>query len=151
MPNSYGQLYTPVRRVPIVFWSFPKSPRCSAFTSSNHSKREKEDQPTSKMTPARKHSKRTAKTTAKKDDRNHPRHLIVHNYHDYANVTKAEAEEVPKKRRRGGVTTPFPTKLMETLDKIEADGYSHIISWQPHGRCFVIHKQRLFAERILPE
>eukprot|EP00977_Amphora_coffeiformis_P013750 scaffold3667_cov180-Amphora_coffeaeformis.AAC.11 len=103
------------------------------------------------MAPPRQCSKRTTKATARKGDRDHPRHLIVHNYHDYANVTREEAEAVPKKRRRGGVTIPFPTKLMETLEKIEADGCGHIISWQPHGRCFVIHKQRLFADQILPE
>ena len=89
--------------------------------------------------------------TTKKHESDRRRHLIVHDYHDYANVTQEEAEAVPKKRRRGGVVTPFPIKLMETLEKIEADGYDHIISWQPHGRCFVIHKQRQFADQILPE
>ena len=81
------------------------------------------------MKPPRQQSKRTVKAMAKDSDRDHPRYLIVHNYHDYANVTQEEAEAVPKKRRRGGVTKPFPTKLMETLEKIEDDGYGHIISW----------------------
>jgi HSF-type DNA-binding len=34
---------------------------------------------------------------------------------------------------------PFPVKLFEMLDLAEKDGLSHIISWQPHGRCFVMH------------
>jgi HSF-type DNA-binding len=32
----------------------------------------------------------------------------------------------------------FPVKLFEMLDLAEKDGLSHIISWQPHGRCFVM-------------
>jgi hypothetical protein len=35
------------------------------------------------------------------------------------------------------------------LGDLEADGLSHIVSWQPHGRCFVVHKQKEFVEQIL--
>ena len=41
-------------------------------------------------------------------------------------------------------------KLHSLLERVEGDGLSHIISWQPHGRCFIIHKPKEFADVILP-
>lgn len=35
------------------------------------------------------------------------------------------------------------------LETVDADGHSHIVSWQPHGRCFVVHKPKEFVE-LLP-
>jgi hypothetical protein len=35
------------------------------------------------------------------------------------------------------------------LDKMEADGHADVISWQPHGRCFVVRKPKEFKE-LLP-
>lgn len=55
-----------------------------------------------------------------------------------------------RKGPRGGVTVPFPEKLHKMLSNIEKDGYSHIISWQPHGRCFVVHKPKEFVAKIMP-
>lgn len=94
-----------------------------------------------KSIPSQKTSK--ASSTKQKHD-----HIIVqHNYHDHANDNRADyQEEMPA---RGGVTTPFPLKLHEMLDAIAVDGYEHIISWQPHGRCFVIHKPKEFVD-LLP-
>ena len=44
----------------------------------------------------------------------------------------------------------FPVKLHFMLNELEADGLSHIVSWQPHGRCFLVHKQDAFVKQILP-
>jgi HSF-type DNA-binding len=33
----------------------------------------------------------------------------------------------------------FPEKLFHLLDRAELESFNHIISWRPHGRCFVIH------------
>ena len=44
----------------------------------------------------------------------------------------------------------FPLKLHAVLDQIEADGLAHVISWQPHGRAFVIHKPKTFVEHVMP-
>jgi hypothetical protein len=81
------------------------------------------------------------------------RHFVVHNYHDHSrdapeDVIMTEATEEPPKRR-GGVSVAFPLKLHAMLDQIERDGLGHIISWQPHGRCFVIHKPQEFVERVI--
>eukprot|EP00978_Attheya_sp_CCMP212_P003756 scaffold7967_cov58-Attheya_sp.AAC.1 len=74
--------------------------------------------------------------------------VIQHNYHDFANAVPTEADE--QRKARGGVTTPFPIRLHMMLDKIEEDGFAHVVSWQPHGRCFIVHKQTQFLEHVMP-
>ena len=32
----------------------------------------------------------------------------------------------------------------------ELKGFDDIVSWQPHGRCFVVHKVKEFVDQILP-
>lgn len=49
---------------------------------------------------------------------------------------------------RGGVVTPFPWKLHDMLESVDEEGCAHIVSWQPHGRCFAVHKPREFVELI---
>lgn len=55
-----------------------------------------------------------------------------------------------RKGPRGGVTDPFPSRLHEMLEDTFADGQEHIISWQVHGRCFIIKDQAVFAREMLP-
>jgi len=43
----------------------------------------------------------------------------------------------------------FPVKLHETLENAEKAGLSNIVSWQPHGRCFLVHDQNAFVEEVL--
>ena len=79
-----------------------------------------------------------------------PRHFVQHDYHDYAAV-QAPSEAPVLKRKRGGVLLPFPLKLHLVLEKAEAQGFAHIISWQPHGRCFIIHQPKRFVQEIMPK
>lgn len=51
------------------------------------------------------------------------------------------------RRNSGGVAQPFPLKLMEVLGQEE---YSHIASWMPHGRAFIVHNPKAFTAEILP-
>ena len=83
--------------------------------------------------------------------RKHPeaKHSVVHNYHDYAQESD-DPSKTPIRRRKGGVNTPFPIVLHRAMAQIERDGYGHIMGWQPHGRCFLIHKPKEFLEIILP-
>ena len=83
--------------------------------------------------------------TTRKHGSRHPHIVVEHHYHDRSN------EDVPVDERpaRGGVTVPFPVRLHAMLDQIEADGHGDVISWQPHGRCFVVRKPREFRE-LLP-
>ncbi len=76
------------------------------------------------------------------------RHIVKHAYHDHA-LDKDDAESKRKQRKgpRGGVTTPFPVKLHMLLEENE---YADIISWQPHGRCFLLHDPKQFLEVVMP-
>lgn len=56
-----------------------------------------------------------------------------------------------RKGPRGGVTDPFPSRLHEMLEDTFADGQDHIISWQVHGRCFIIKDYDVFARELLPK
>lgn len=83
--------------------------------------------------------------TAKLNDR----HIVIHSYRDHANATEDATALYIK--TKGGVEAPFPQKLYQVLEQVETDGMSHIISWQPHGRCFVIHKPKQFAASVMPK
>jgi HSF-type DNA-binding len=43
----------------------------------------------------------------------------------------------------------FPVRLHRMLERIEQDGYGHVVSWQLHGRCFVVHNPASL-EQLLP-
>ena len=57
---------------------------------------------------------------------------------------------------RGGVTVPFPYKLHIMLDSMDAEATQgkttgkSIVSWQPHGRAFKVHKKEEFVKLIMP-
>ena len=80
----------------------------------------------------------------------HERHYVVHDYHDYANEPHDPAKD-PIRRRKGGVTTPFPIVLHRLIAQIAADGHADVFGWQPHGRCFVIFQPKEFVRTIMPK
>jgi HSF-type DNA-binding len=68
-------------------------------------------------------------------------------YRDYAEVpTATSASDGAVDAKTHG---SFPRKLHYVLEEMENDGLSHIASWAPHGRCFMIHKPDLFVEQVL--
>eukprot|EP00543_Licmophora_paradoxa_P007808 CAMPEP_0202442734 /NCGR_PEP_ID=MMETSP1360-20130828/2109_1 /ASSEMBLY_ACC=CAM_ASM_000848 /TAXON_ID=515479 /ORGANISM="Licmophora paradoxa, Strain CCMP2313" /LENGTH=341 /DNA_ID=CAMNT_0049058177 /DNA_START=55 /DNA_END=1080 /DNA_ORIENTATION=+ len=87
---------------------------------------------------------------------------VNHDYIDYANVTpdasmsslssiiSSSPISQQGKRPRGGVAVPFPCKLHSMLNAVSQEGLDHIVSWQPHGRCFLVHKPQMFVENIMP-
>jgi hypothetical protein len=111
--------------------------------------------PVEKPRPKRRRKPQKPGKTAKMNDR----HFVVHNYHDHAYdpVDFDEGEEDHSssqdegQRRRGGVAVAFPLKLHAVLDQVEADGLAHVVSWQAHGRCFVVHKPKEFVDHIMPK
>ncbi|CAB9496764.1 shock factor protein [Seminavis robusta] len=78
-------------------------------------------------------------------------HKVVHNYHDHASDPDGDyaAQQLVQQRGGPGVEQSFPMKLHYLLNDLEQDGLSHIVSWQPHGRCFVVHNQKAFVDQIL--
>eukprot|EP00977_Amphora_coffeiformis_P021309 scaffold9178_cov176-Amphora_coffeaeformis.AAC.5 len=77
-------------------------------------------------------------------------------YRDFAVATTASILKIvdpptaKRKGPRGGVQTPFPNRLFDMLDTCHNEGLESIVSWQPHGRSFIVHKPTQFETKILP-
>jgi len=82
-------------------------------------------------------------------DAHKPPQVVEHHYHDHIRDQKSSSfhEEDTVELEKAH----FPIKLHAILDHIEEDGHAHVISWQPHGRSFKVHKQDIFMKEILPE
>jgi len=78
----------------------------------------------------------------------HPHIVVQHNYHDHSNEPKPAFDNF-ESLARSGANTAFPLKLYDMLQRVEEEGQSDIVSWQPHGRCFVVHKPEEFKD-LLP-
>ncbi len=102
-------------------------------------------------------SRRIKKSLPKRSFVRKERHVIQHNYHDHADdvidfdeyTSDLHGLESPLKKK-GGVAVPFPLKLHELLDKVHEEGQQHIVSWQPHGRAFVVRQPKTFVEDLMP-
>ena len=79
--------------------------------------------------------------------KNHPRLIVHHDYRDHADDPPPEVDHYAA-LARSGANTAFPLKLYDMLDRVERDGYSHVVSWQPHGRCFVVHDAEEFRDTL---
>lgn len=56
------------------------------------------------------------------------------------------------RRNKGGVAETFPEKLHRMLTQLEErSSSSHIVSFLPHGRAFVIHDTEKFATELMPQ
>ena len=75
---------------------------------------------------------------------------VKHEYHDHSTDLEATCRGVIS-NSRGGASNPFPSKLYDMLNEIEKENRTHIVSWQPHGRCFVVHDQKLFIQDVMPK
>jgi hypothetical protein len=77
-----------------------------------------------------------------------PEQKLSHNIrHEYIDHMGDDVEQYQHVKRKGhGVKVPFPVRLHQLLDEIENDGHADVISWQPHGRCFVVHKPNKFRD-----
>lgn len=95
-------------------------------------------------------TKLTVKPTGKKGKIERPVIIVQHNYHDHSHEKEIDYPLLQPKSR-GGVSIPFPLKLHDMLDQAMAEGYGDIVSWQPHGRCFVVYKAREFQDIVLPK
>ena len=76
-------------------------------------------------------------------------YFVKHRYTDRSDED-CPVELLSEPTCRGGVKSPFPQRLHEMLETVENDNQENMISWQPHGRSFLIHKPEVFARQILP-
>ena len=75
-----------------------------------------------------------------------------YDYKDYATINfisdMNSSSGCKRKGPRGGVKVPFPLKLHKML---EENLYEDIVSWQPHGRSFLVHKPQEFVDIVMPK
>lgn len=50
----------------------------------------------------------------------------------------------------GKSDSSFPSKLHYMMSELEKEGINDVISWQPHGRSFVILNRKKLEETVLP-
>lgn len=48
-----------------------------------------------------------------------------------------------------GATRQFPNKLYEMLAQASEQGFDDIVSWQPHGRAFLVRKPGAFVSEVM--
>jgi len=51
---------------------------------------------------------------------------------------------------KGGCACPFPWRIHVMLDAVERENLQHVVSWQPHGRAFIVRDPATFAKSVLP-
>ena len=92
-------------------------------------------------------------TLGSKEQHKKDKHCIRHDYHDHScDLDKTSAaEKIKPTIARGGITLPFPVKLYKMLDHIhnKEPELADIVSWQPHGRSFLVHEPKAFADNVL--
>jgi HSF-type DNA-binding len=82
------------------------------------------------------------------------RRFVTHDYHDYANdmdgfMSSTIVDATGVSSSRTSEDQSFPVRLHYCLNDMERDGLSDIVSWQPHGRCFVVHNKERFIKEVL--
>jgi hypothetical protein len=78
--------------------------------------------------------------------------FVKHNYHDLDNEPDMATEDTNDESKlfKRLSADAFPLKLHRVLSAVEDDGLGHILSWQPHGRAFLIHSNKDFVSTIIP-
>mmetsp|Transcript_12526 Transcript_12526/g.24030 ORF Transcript_12526/g.24030 Transcript_12526/m.24030 type:complete len:334 (+) Transcript_12526:273-1274(+) len=78
------------------------------------------------------------------------RAFVEHHYHDHARDPLAKPVELTGPRSDSVMSRSFPEKLHQLLEAMDEEGTEHVVSWQPHGRCFVIHEKTEFVDVVMP-
>lgn len=78
---------------------------------------------------------------------------VQHHYHDFAAspLVKSSGDGLSQsKKSKGGIAFPFPSVLHAMLERAEVEGFDDIVSWQSHGRAFMVHSSARFVKEIMP-
>ncbi|GFH61140.1 hypothetical protein CTEN210_17616 [Chaetoceros tenuissimus] len=81
------------------------------------------------------------------------RMYVDHHYNDLANSPlhsiSLKEKEALKSYFKEEIIGAFPSKLQTLLRIVEKHDLDHIVSWQPHGRSFLIHDTNKFEDVIM--
>ena len=83
-------------------------------------------------------------------EKGHKRSCVEHRYHDHSNEVASNKVASSSSKSKGGVTTPFPMQLHDMLQHADLRGFTSIVSWQPHGRAFLVHDHSRFVTEVMP-
>ena len=79
---------------------------------------------------------------------------FVHKYCDHSQDPLVDKSKDNGETVQRGATRQFPTKLYEMLikasDDDSLDAFEDIVSWQPHGRCFIVRNPKKFVAYVMP-
>ena len=98
--------------------------------------------------------------TAAVDNHHEQAAMVLHRMQDFSNGKKETSQSAGNilsnannnnSNNAGSIQASFPLKLQRILDKLEAEGNTAILSWQPHGRAFIVHDPERFVTEIMPE
>ncbi len=67
-------------------------------------------------------------------------------------LSRGQTRALPEGREQGlrpGVGPLFPARLHVMLNCAESKMFDHIVSWQPHGRCFKVHQPLRFVTEVM--
>ena len=92
--------------------------------------------------------------SAKPRKRGKPEFKIKHDYHDLSGMTfdgymQSHPGHKPAREFKGHMA--FPRALHAMLDFVAQSGQTDIVSWNPHGRAFTIHKPVEFTNILIPK
>jgi hypothetical protein len=102
-------------------------------------------------------------TTGNKDNNNsNDEGRVGCSYHDHSGMTTKEIDQEKRESvadaAENAISAPnlfarqvsaFPSTLHHLLTNHSREVDS-IVSWQPHGRCFLVHDRKAFVEHVLP-
>lgn len=68
---------------------------------------------------------------------------------EYVDRANEEQGAIPALQQRRGAEPTFPERLHFALEQAGKDCYEDAISWQPHGRAFMVHDADKLTDRVL--
>ena len=99
--------------------------------------------------PSRKKQKGKNRSRPSLTTKGFKRHFANHDYYDYARVKPSQFELDSLKTSRGGVHNPFPVVLHNMMEEAAEKEFSGIVSWQTHGRAFLISDPKIFVAKVM--
>lgn len=141
--NRFKPIQIPLESAGSESPKFPGSPQRDGNESDSSYEPSESPEPTPRASPRRKDGSRPK----------HPHIVTQHNYHDHA-ADPVDHEVIEAKHDKNGHRLhhanmmSFPLKLYEMLERVEAEGCQDVVSWQSHGRCFLVHDVARFKETL---
>ena len=89
-------------------------------------------------------------TTSGKNQRLFVDHSYIDHKDDQPSTPELHSLATIKENDFASRRFPFPLKLHKVLEMAVANEKTDIISWQPHGRAFMVHSTDEFEEQLLP-